>query len=500
MGVKITELSAFTALDAADLFVMVDDPAGAAQTKKITVTNFFKGIPVDIDLYGADLAVYSDAGSTRKITLDASTGVINFGANVGVGGTSEWISGTVWRNAHGPSGFGTFIELGSNSWVFKTGDYGSETTAATLSTTALDIAGNITLGGTVDGIDIATDVAANTTHISSDGTDHANVVTNDTHVAGDGSDHADVATNTTHSGGDGTDHTALIPNTLADAADDFLVADGDDSFVKKTLAETGAILEADLDHGNLQGLDTGADHSYIDQDVTNASSPTLDGANFTGIPDGGLDESYVNHTLADAASDFLVASGNDAFVKKTLAETGAILEADIDHGNIQGLDTGADHSYIDQDVTSGSSPTLDGANITGVGGYPLFGLAYQLNPDDSKSQWFGSSMPFTPVDFATTARVYVPFAGTITLSTVNWDNQYGTASTNENITVAIELNGGGTTTIATLGNTAKSKIFTNAGLSISVSAGDYIEWKITYPAWATNPTGVNLSAVAWVEY
>lgn len=39
-------------------------------------------------------------------------------------------------------------------------------------------------------------VALNTTHASSDGTDHANVVTNDTHVAGDGSDHADVALNT----------------------------------------------------------------------------------------------------------------------------------------------------------------------------------------------------------------------------------------------------------------------------------------------------------------
>ena len=28
--------------------------------------------------------------------------------------------------------------------------------------------------------------------------------------------------------------------------------------------------------------------------------------------------------------------------------------------------TGADHSYIDQDVTSGSSPTFNGANFTNV--------------------------------------------------------------------------------------------------------------------------------------
>ena len=145
-----------------------------------------------------------------------------------------------------------------------------------------------------------------------------------------------INTNTTHIGSDGTDHSALIPNTLADAANDFLVADGDDSFVKKTLAETGAILEADLDHGSIQGL-TDDDHTQ-----------------------------YVLHSLADATSDFLVASGNDAFVKKTLAETGAILEADIDHGNIQGLDTGADHSYIDQAVTVAATPTFNGMHLDGI--------------------------------------------------------------------------------------------------------------------------------------
>jgi hypothetical protein len=55
------------------------------------------------------------------------------------------------------------------------------------------------------------------------------------------------------------------------------------------------------------------------------------------------DSAVVKHSLADAENDFLVASGADTFVKKTLAETGAILEADIDHGNIQGL-ADDDHS------------------------------------------------------------------------------------------------------------------------------------------------------------
>jgi len=37
----------------------------------------------------------------------------------------------------------------------------------------------------------------------------------------------------------------------------------------------------------------GSDHSFIDQSVTSGSSPTLDGTNFTGIPDGAMDTDYV---------------------------------------------------------------------------------------------------------------------------------------------------------------------------------------------------------------
>ena len=82
---------------------------------------------------------------------------------------------------------------------------------------------------------------------------------------------------------------------------------------------------------------------------------------------------YVLHSLADAANDFLVASGDDTLVKKTLAETGAILEGDIDHGNLQGLDTGADHSYIDQDVTNGANVTFGNLIVTDIDAHTISG-------------------------------------------------------------------------------------------------------------------------------
>jgi hypothetical protein len=97
---------------------------------------------------------------------------------------------------------------------------------------------------------------------------------------------------------------------------------------------------------------------------------TSDHGSLTGLADDDHPQ-YILHSLADAANDFLIASGDNIFIKKTLAETGAILETDIDHGNIQGLGDGSDHSFIDQDVTSGSSPTFDGTNITGVASIDL---------------------------------------------------------------------------------------------------------------------------------
>ena len=63
-----------------------------------------------------------------------------------------------------------------------------------------------------------------------------------------------------------------------------------------------------------------------------------------------LDTRYTRHDLATAASDFLVASGAGAFVKKTLAQTGAILESDIIHNNVQGLTAGDPHTQYHNDT------------------------------------------------------------------------------------------------------------------------------------------------------
>ena len=64
-----------------------------------------------------------------------------------------------------------------------------------------------------------TGIPLNTTHRTSDGTDHANVSLNDTHRTGDGSDHADVASNTsgvsTNAGNISTNTSNIAGNTSA---------------------------------------------------------------------------------------------------------------------------------------------------------------------------------------------------------------------------------------------------------------------------------------------
>jgi len=169
---------------------------------------------------------------------------------------------------------------------------------------------------------------------------------------------------------------AYILHSLADAEHDFLVASGDDVFVKKTLAEVGAILEADIDHGNIQGLGTGADHSYIDQTVVSGASPTFDGSNFTGIPDGALDENYILHSLAGAANDFIIASGANTYIKKTLAETGAILEGDLQHDNLQGFvgNKHIDHTSVTLSAGTGLS---GGGDISGNRSFALSHLGIE---------------------------------------------------------------------------------------------------------------------------
>jgi len=113
---------------------------------------------------------------------------------------------------------------------------------------------------------------------------------------------------------------------------------------------------------------------------------------------------------------------------------------------------------------------------------------------------FGSSTPLDstiyygaePTIALSTAQIYrqiyIPKGGTIKRCTLSTYAASATG-TNEDIVIAIRINNTTDYTFATVGAATVRRNFINNNLNIKVNSGDFLEFKITTPAWATNPEG-----------
>lgn len=111
-----------------------------------------------------------------------------------------------------------------------------------------------------------------------------------------------------------------------------------------------------------------------------------------------------------------------------------------------------------------------------------------FSPADSTTYYFGVWDGLTPGTGSDTRRIYVMQTGTITAVSMFFN---GTAGSSETSTLWIRKNDTTDYTITTTLNLSSAKY--NAfvtGLSIPVTVGDYIVFKWTTPAWATNPTSL----------
>jgi len=123
------------------------------------------------------------------------------------------------------------------------------------------------------------------------------------------------------------------------------------------------------------------------------------------------------------------------------------------------------------------------------------------SPADSKDYFLGVGNTIGIIQASGNAntRLYVPLAGTI-------NNVYGavtvggTLGSSETVSVNIRKNNT-TDTLVTSSLTfdTANNTFSATGLGISVSAGDYVEIKVTTPAWVTNPTVVGVSCALIVS-
>ena len=120
-------------------------------------------------------------------------------------------------------------------------------------------------------------------------------------------------------------------------------------------------------------------------------------------------------------------------------------------------------------------------------------------PADSTTYYIGSSLTVSVATTNAIQRVYIAKTGTVKAIYI-FAMVAGTLASGESSTMAFRLNDTTDTTISSaVTHSAVSAVFSNTGLSISVTAGDYFEIKWTTPAWVTNPTNVRHHITVYVE-
>ncbi len=114
-----------------------------------------------------------------------------------------------------------------------------------------------------------------------------------------------------------------------------------------------------------------------------------------------------------------------------------------------------------------------------------------FNPADSTVYYSGGFASVGPSTTAALRRIYFPSACTITDCTLFIVTNVN--GSGETVNFAIRLNNTTDTALTSGTISARATTIVTTGLSISVSAGSYIELKTTTPAWVTNPTGTFIS-------
>lgn len=119
------------------------------------------------------------------------------------------------------------------------------------------------------------------------------------------------------------------------------------------------------------------------------------------------------------------------------------------------------------------------------------------NPADSSTYTMATGNVLTLTVDSDASRFYIPQNGTINKVYINFNQVAGSA---ENATLNILVNGTSTTTVSnTLKFNTNSTVFSTTSLGLSLSAGDYFQFKFVTPAWATNPTTCYFTGTAVLE-
>lgn len=181
--------------------------------------------------------------------------------------------------------------------------------------------------------------------------------------------------------------------------------------------------------------------------------------------------------------------------------TGAITASAITQHNvltagasnaISSVAPGSSGNVLKSDGTDWTSGTVTGS----LGPYLRMINNAVGNPSPSQTVFInGGPGVGVTTSGACTTRMYVTSAATLTKCYGTFTVQ-GTLASTQSCTLAIRLNNTTDTTVtSSLQLSAADNTFSNTGLSISVSPGDFLEFKFTSGAWSPSPTNVAFSGI-----
>lgn len=130
----------------------------------------------------------------------------------------------------------------------------------------------------------------------------------------------------------------------------------------------------------------------------------------------------------------------------------------------------------------------------------LTGAFGSTSLNDSETVYFGCAWSATALATQQDkVRIYSCLSGVIRMCCVHVHIRTVQPS-NENVTVNIRKNNTTDYLVATAEWTNTGfTLMQNVSMAVPIAAGDYIEFKVTTPAWVTNPTGVSVVAMAYLE-
>lgn len=230
--------------------------------------------------------------------------------------------------------------------------------------------------------------------------------------------------------------------------------------------------------------------------IVNESTGTL-GACFALIDQAGTGSSF-KITASNGTPDLFkfrdVGGAKDAFVIEENSINNAIY---IKAGGNVGISSNNPGYKLDVagDINTSGDYRKAGA-IVPVGYSLQFNAYAPLDPADNANIYIGGAVA------STTDGVYevvVPKSGVIKTAYVRIYIA-GVAGTNESIAAHVRINTNSNASIGTVSSTAVERIISNAAMSTSVTAGDYLQIYIDSPTtWATNPTSVIFGGTIYIE-